>query len=254
MLPDDVAIRPGDTVRWVTHTKKEPHTVTFPQGPGSDPVDPLPTVCEAAPADALAPLQFPVAVAPYGCTTAGEVHIVPQPLGGTVISSRNTVASSGIISTPPGFPSSYSFSFPHSGTFAYHAASTTTDGRCQGKWGRGRVAAAHRSDLLRLAEPGGQAAFSSWRTLLARARGCGRRGEHTAGIRRPLFNALVCPSNSNLRRCKRISCGIWGLPVKWSVGVRCGHRASDDGELRDASRDDPERFEARSWPGRFYRY
>jgi plastocyanin len=60
-----------------------------------------------------------VAVAPYGCGTAGEVHIVPQPLGGTVISSPNTVASSGIISTLPGFPSSYSFSFPNSGTFAY---------------------------------------------------------------------------------------------------------------------------------------
>ncbi len=119
MLPDDVAVRPGDTVRWVTHTKKEPHTVTFPQGFGSDPVDPLPTMCEAVPADTLAPLQFPLAVAPYGCTTAGEVHIIPQPLGGTVISSPNTVASSGIISTLPGFPSSYSFSFPNSGVFAY---------------------------------------------------------------------------------------------------------------------------------------
>jgi hypothetical protein len=87
--------------------------------PGSDPVDPLPTVCEAAPADTLAPLHFPLAVAPYGCPAAGEVHIVPQPLGGTVISSPNTAASSGIISTLPGFPNSYSFSFPDSGTFAY---------------------------------------------------------------------------------------------------------------------------------------
>ncbi len=76
-------------------------------------------MCEAAAADTLAPLQFPAAVAPYGCTTAGEVHIVPQPLGATVISSPNTVGSSGIISTLPGFPSSYSFSFVSRGTFAY---------------------------------------------------------------------------------------------------------------------------------------
>jgi plastocyanin len=119
MLPVKVDVRPGDILRWVTDTKKEPHTVTFPQGPGSDPVDPLPTMCEAAPADTLAPLQFPLAVAPFGCTSAGEVHIVPQPLGGTVISTPKTVASSGIISTLPGFPSSYSFSFPDSGTFEY---------------------------------------------------------------------------------------------------------------------------------------
>ncbi|HLZ31071.1 MAG TPA: hypothetical protein VKV73_27445 [Chloroflexota bacterium] len=119
MLPHTVELRPGDTVKWVTRTQKEPHTVTFPRGPGSDAVDPLPTVCEVAPADTLAPLQFPVAGAPYGCTTAAEVHIVPQPLGGTVISSPNTVASSGIISTLPGFPSSFSFSFANRGTFAY---------------------------------------------------------------------------------------------------------------------------------------
>src|SRR5579864_4860371 len=119
MLPDKVEVRPGDTVKWVTRTQKEPHTVTFPQGPGSDPVDPLPSMCEAAPADVLAPLQFPLALAPYGCNGTGEVHVVPQPLGGTVISGPKTVASSGIISTLPGFPSSYSFSFSNSGTFSY---------------------------------------------------------------------------------------------------------------------------------------
>jgi len=29
-----------------------------------------------------------------------------------------------------------------------------------------------------------------------------------------------------LRACKTITSGIWGLPVKWSAGVKCGHRAT----------------------------
>src|SRR5229473_2054435 len=51
MLPTTVTIKPGDTVTWVTKTIKDPHTVTFPRGPASESVDPLPAFCEAQPSD-----------------------------------------------------------------------------------------------------------------------------------------------------------------------------------------------------------
>jgi plastocyanin len=115
MLPRKANIRAGDTVNWVTRTIKDPHTVTFPEGPASFGVDPLPTFCEGSP-------DKP-ALVPSDCSSpaAFEVHLVPQPIGGTVISSPNTVATSGIIGNThtTGLPDHYAFSFPNAGTFDY---------------------------------------------------------------------------------------------------------------------------------------
>lgn len=118
MLPNNVQIAAGDTVTWATSTIADPHTVTFPQG--DDPsTEPIPSVCEGAgstdgPFDPAAPGP------PCGDPTKFETHLIPAPSGGTVISSTTTVATSGIIGSPPApFPNSYSFSFPNSGTFSY---------------------------------------------------------------------------------------------------------------------------------------
>jgi plastocyanin len=112
MLPRNIEIRPGDTVKWVTKTIKDIHTVTFPQGHLSDPVDPLPFVCEGSPDTAANP-------PPNFCTNplAFENHVNPQPMGTTVITSPTTVGSSGVLANPG--PNSFSFSFPNAGTFVY---------------------------------------------------------------------------------------------------------------------------------------
>ncbi len=41
MLPGRVNIKPGDSVKWITPSQNDPHTVTFPQGPASPPADPF---------------------------------------------------------------------------------------------------------------------------------------------------------------------------------------------------------------------
>jgi plastocyanin len=115
MLPRNVTVRPGDSVQWVTKTLKDPHTVTFPDGTGSDGVDPLPSFCEGTPDTA--------AVSPAACPspTGFEVHLDPQPQGPTTIASPQTVATSGVIANPNTPPSidRYTFSFPNAGTFDY---------------------------------------------------------------------------------------------------------------------------------------
>lgn len=110
MLPSKARIRAGDTVTWVTKTLKDPHTVTFPLGDGSNAVDPLLPACEGSPSDTSPPCASP---------PLQELHFVPQPQGPTVISSPSTVATSGVISTFGPFPDRYSFTFPNPGTFAY---------------------------------------------------------------------------------------------------------------------------------------
>jgi len=104
MLPKTLEVRPGDHIVWVTKTIKDVHTVTFPQGSGSDGVDPLPFVCVPGDPDA----------GPGGC----EFHVGPGlfPLGGQTI-TRGSVATSGVLGI--GFPTSYRFDFPASGTFTY---------------------------------------------------------------------------------------------------------------------------------------
>jgi plastocyanin len=120
MLPRTVHLEDGNRVKWVTQTIRDVHTVTFPQGHGSDGVDPLVSVCEASPVDLPSP---PAICAPQN----SETHINPQPQGSTVISSPNTVGSSGIIGNPPPgtpaaqfpFPNNFSFAFSNQGAFTY---------------------------------------------------------------------------------------------------------------------------------------
>lgn len=114
MLPKTATITAGDTVRWVTKTVKDIHTVTFPQG--SQPAtEPLPSLCEGTP-DTVD--NGP----PTACGNPAnfEVHFNAAPVGMTVVATPTTQASSGIIGNPPApFPSRYSFSFPNAGTFTY---------------------------------------------------------------------------------------------------------------------------------------
>jgi plastocyanin len=115
MLPRRVRINEGDKVKWTTLTIRDVHTVTFPQGHGSDSVDPLLNVCEANPADTPA-------ASPFVCASPAdfETHINPQPMGTAVIATTTTVGSSGILATPPApFPTSFTFSFPNEGRFTY---------------------------------------------------------------------------------------------------------------------------------------
>ncbi|MBV9329882.1 MAG: hypothetical protein JO352_39780 [Chloroflexi bacterium] len=114
MLPRKLDVKTGDTVNWVTKTKKDPHTVTFPKGHGSDSVDPLPSFCEG-------PTSDTPAVSPAACASPAdfEVHFNPQPVGPTAITSPQTESTSGVISTFGPFPDHYAFSFPAVGTFEY---------------------------------------------------------------------------------------------------------------------------------------
>jgi plastocyanin len=117
MLPLNTSIRAGDTITWITRTKKDPHTVTFPQGDAPS-TEPLPNYCEGNP-EVLqtVPPAMPLC---NGNPAKFETHFNPAPSGPTVISSPLTVATSGIFSNPPApFPTSYSFTFPNAGTYTY---------------------------------------------------------------------------------------------------------------------------------------
>ena len=144
MLPQRFKADKGSSIRWDSLTLNEIHTVTFPNGPGSDAVDPLPQFCEATP-DVPA---FFTARGPCGDASLFENHLNPQPQGSSTIWSALTVGSSGIIASIPGapFPASFSFTFPTSGTFTYqcrihdHMTGTITingDGDNEGGGGGG---------------------------------------------------------------------------------------------------------------------
>jgi plastocyanin len=132
MLPQNIEVRSGTSLSWLNPTLNEIHTVTFPEGPGSDAVDPLPFMCEGSPDT---PARFPGGV-PCGDPTIFENHLNPQPQGAMTISSPSTVGTSGIIASIPGFPAppSFSFNFSTSGTFTYqcrvhnHMTGTVTVG------------------------------------------------------------------------------------------------------------------------------
>jgi plastocyanin len=114
MLPALETVTSGDTVRWVTKTIKEIHTVTFPQGTQGNPA---PSYCEGTP-DVLQ--NGPPSGPPCGNPTKFETHLNPAPIGPTTIPSPVTLASSGLIATPPApFPTGYSFTFPNAGTYTY---------------------------------------------------------------------------------------------------------------------------------------
>jgi plastocyanin len=124
MLPGTVNIKPGDSVKWTTPAQNDPHTVTFPQGAASLPVDPFPSACEGASGDvppSAGPPTFGCAGAP-GSPTGLEIGFAPNPAGPTDITSPSTLASSGVLDAGAYFgaaPTSYTFRFPASGTFAY---------------------------------------------------------------------------------------------------------------------------------------
>jgi plastocyanin len=117
MLPGNTMITAGDTVRWMTKTMKEIHTVTFPQG--FNPLtNPDPSYCEGTPDVAFN--GPPSGTACGGNPSKLETHLNPAPVGSTTIPSPVTLASSGLIASSPGpFPSGYSFTFPDAGTFTY---------------------------------------------------------------------------------------------------------------------------------------
>ena len=107
----------GDTVKWITLTQKDPHTVSFPDlQENFSPQDPIQPVCEGATGDTAATGPPPH----FGCGASPvefAVDLFPQ--GPTQISDSTTMASSGVIATFGGLPDRYSFSFPNSGTFSY---------------------------------------------------------------------------------------------------------------------------------------
>ena len=116
MLPQTATVNAGDTVQWVTKTIKDIHTVTFPQG-NQPATEPLPNYCEGSP-DVLQ--SGPPGNPPCGDPTKFETHLNPAPVGVTVIADPTTMASSGLMGTPPApFPTRYSFTFPNTGTFTY---------------------------------------------------------------------------------------------------------------------------------------
>jgi plastocyanin len=113
MLPQHVTVHPGDQVKWVTRSLKDPHTVTFPDtGTGPSLLEPLsppyapPPECEGSP-DTAPPCP------------AFELPINPAPNGVTTITSPGTLATSGIIAPFPPFADNFTFSFPNPGVFAY---------------------------------------------------------------------------------------------------------------------------------------
>jgi plastocyanin len=122
MLPKSVNIQAGDTVRWNSKSTNDPHTVTFPNGPLANPVDPFSAgICED-PVTGDGPATFGPTGPCGGNPNAFETHFNPQPQGATAIAAATTVGTSGIIEAADsgyGVGNNYPFTFPNAGTFAY---------------------------------------------------------------------------------------------------------------------------------------
>ena len=116
MLPQDVQIERGTTVRWLTRTRADPHTVTFPDGGHQGETFPL--LCETASGDVPTEPGPPCG----GDFSKFEIGYEPAAAGPTDITTTTTFATSGVIATlavwhPLG--TTTQFSFPESGTFTY---------------------------------------------------------------------------------------------------------------------------------------
>jgi plastocyanin len=126
MLPQTFTVPHGSQLTWNTLSLQDPHTVTFPQGAGSDGVDPLtppwaPAECEGVP-DSAGDTAIAGPPPGFGCPPGSlpELGVNPAPNGVTMILDQSTVATSGVISSPfIGFPGSAQFSFPNPGTYHY---------------------------------------------------------------------------------------------------------------------------------------
>jgi plastocyanin len=134
MLPLNLSIAKGDTVKYTTTTQNELHTVSFANSPGGFALAPfLPPECEGTPTPASAdtPPGAPPAGRPpqFGCADPSgyeqPFQFGPQPPPGVhTILSGATSASSGVLTSggpqpPGGIPNTYSYNFPHNGTFFY---------------------------------------------------------------------------------------------------------------------------------------
>jgi len=98
MLPFNVHVRRGDSVRWMSPTPNEPHTVTFPHELFSDIV----ALCEGTPDTPAIPLHNPPQ-SPADFTCGGPPFPDEVEFGGgngvSVVTSPSTVSDSGIVSS-----------------------------------------------------------------------------------------------------------------------------------------------------------
>jgi len=132
MLPSTLSVKPGDAVRWSSPSTMEIHTVSFPAGSGSDPIDPFPVGCEAGTGDT--PGNLGAGAPSFGCSTAAqaEIHYSPRPAGATLVTQPGaapspTLTTSGILALAGVLGTfyrtdlaSYTYLFPgSSGTFSY---------------------------------------------------------------------------------------------------------------------------------------
>ncbi|HEV1996988.1 MAG TPA: hypothetical protein VGR61_02515, partial [Candidatus Dormibacteraeota bacterium] len=110
-----LTVTAGDKVIWTYTGAKNVHTVTFPQGTGSNGVDPFkPTVCEGT-GSVDPPPALPGPPPFFGCLNMKpEQPLDPAPHGPSAIADGTTVATSGILgSSPSPFPQSHAFTFPN---------------------------------------------------------------------------------------------------------------------------------------------
>lgn len=98
MLPRNLHIRSGDSVRWRSPTPNEPHTVTFPHELFSDIV----ALCEGSPDTPAIPIHNPPQ-SPADFSCGGRPFPDEVELGGgngvDTVSSPASVADSGIVSS-----------------------------------------------------------------------------------------------------------------------------------------------------------
>lgn len=115
-FPRNFQVTAGDSVKW-TQPTNDIHTVTFPAGAASAADDFHHFVCEGGPPDtpAAAPPAPPCAVPPNF-----ESHFTGGPAGPTTLAAPTTVATSGVLGTPPSpFPGNYTFKVAGVGTYTY---------------------------------------------------------------------------------------------------------------------------------------
>ena len=116
MLPATATVTAGRHRAMGHQDDQGPPHGHLPHGPDPS-TEPIPAVLRG---HARRAANRPPAGPPCGDPSKFEIHLNPAPVGPTAIATPVTVASSGLIGTPPApFPTSYSFTFPNAGTFTY---------------------------------------------------------------------------------------------------------------------------------------